>query len=550
MAPVAGAEYLEAFESTDGGWIAEAFEATNFSPFNPVMSDTSWVWGIPAGVNINSASGSSKAWWTGRNSGTYYSNENSVVDGPCFDLTQLKRPMVALDYFSDSQNNVDGAVLQYSIDGGAKWTIVGPDAGLPNRDEGVEWFNATGISSNPGSQPIGNYGWSGPNSGWKRARFNLDMVPVSERDQVRLRIAFSSNDGNPEVYDGFAFDNFFVGEKKRNVLVEHFTTTELSSSKNADAYLNNLLQQQTVPGSIRQTDFFNIQYHVNFLGVDLLNKDNPTDPAARGLFYGVSQPPYTVMDGLLIPNKFTGITYELNKVEIDRRALADPQFELALDTIPTGNSRTISVKLTLKAKEAVNVPLITHVALVEEEISILGNEVFKNVLRKQLLGSDGETINIPFIKDQELIKTKLDVDINTRIVDPSKLVLVGFVQDKNSKEILQSIVVKAPKKTGTPVVGVKDNDPLVLAALNSIDIFPNPANREFKFGLPEEISAESKWKIIDQRGIIVLEGDFTKSINGLLPVDISMLSNAMYYVIISGPDDAIVRKKLMIMNRN
>ena len=124
------------------------------------------------------------------------------------------------------------------------------------------------------------------------------------------------------------------------------------------------------------------------------------------------------------------------------------------------------------------------------------------------------------------------------------------MQDKNSKEILQSIVVKAPKKIGTPVVGVKDNDPLVLAALNSIDIFPNPANREFKFGLPEEISAESKWKIIDQRGIIVLEGDFTKSINGLLPVDISMLSNAMYYVIISGPDDAIVRKKLMIMNRN
>ena len=33
---------------------------------------------------------------------------------------------------------------------------------------------------------------------WKTARFNLDMVPVAKRKQVRLRIAFASNDGNPQ----------------------------------------------------------------------------------------------------------------------------------------------------------------------------------------------------------------------------------------------------------------------------------------------------------------------------------------------------------------
>ncbi|MDZ7650117.1 MAG: hypothetical protein U5K54_24980 [Cytophagales bacterium] len=50
VAPVAGAEYLEGFESTDGGWIAEAFNTTNSTPTNIVLSDTSWIWGMPAGA--------------------------------------------------------------------------------------------------------------------------------------------------------------------------------------------------------------------------------------------------------------------------------------------------------------------------------------------------------------------------------------------------------------------------------------------------------------------------------------------------------------------
>jgi hypothetical protein len=333
------------------------------------------------------------------------------------------------------------------------------------------------------------------------------------------------------------------------VLVEHFTTYTLNASVSADAYLNTLLQQQITME--RQTsDFSNIQYHVNFSGVDLLNRDNPADPAARALYYGVSQPPYSIMDGILIPNKFTGVTNELNKVEIDRRALMDPQFELTLDTISTNNSRTISVRLTLKAMKAVSVPLVAHVALLEENVTVPSVGVFQNVLRKQLFGSDGETISIPFVKDQVLIKTRLDVEINSTINDASKLIMIGIVQDKNSKEIYQTIVAKAPKKKGTPIVGIKDIDPIVMANLNSIQIFPNPANGEFNFGIPGAIQAESQWKIVDQHGVTVQQGDFTKSTNGLLPVDVSALSNAMYYVIITGPGNTTVRKKLMVMNRN
>jgi Secretion system C-terminal sorting domain len=262
------------------------------------------------------------------------------------------------------------------------------------------------------------------------------------------------------------------------------------------------------------------------------------------------------MDGKLVPGKFTGVTTEINKVEIDRRALEDPQFELTLDTeltdnsLVTGNSRTISVRLVLKANKDISAPLIAHVALVEDDVTVQGQGVFKNVLRQQLFESDGETVINTFLQGDPVPITRLNIEINTSITDPSKLKLFGFVQDKNSKEIYQSIVVKAPEKDGALIVGVKDNDLIVLASLKNIQIFPNPANREFNFAIPGEIHAESQWEIIDQRGVSVLQGDFSKSNNGLLPVDVSVLSNAMYYVVITGQGGTSVRKKLMVMNRN
>jgi hypothetical protein len=220
-----------------------------------------------------------------------------------------------------------------------------------------------------------------------------------------------------------------------------------------------------------------------------------------------------------------------------------------LDTIPTNNSNTISVKLTLIANQPVSVPLIAHVALLEDDVPVTNAGIFKNVLRKQLFGSDGETINIPFVKGQMLDKLRSDVEIDVPVKKSSKLMLVGIVQDKNSKEIYQSIVVKAPRKSGAMIVGVKDNTPILLTNLNNIQLYPNPANGQFNFGIPGEIQSNAQWKIIDQRGVVVLKGDFSKAANGLLPVDISSLSNALYYVIIDAPGGAMVRKKLVVMSR-
>ncbi|MBX2917529.1 MAG: hypothetical protein KF856_19855, partial [Cyclobacteriaceae bacterium] len=526
--------------NTQAGWFIENL-------INPDDNSlVSWKHGTPTGTVITPGNSAGNVWWSGNNNNSYFANEKSAVNSPCFDLDNLERPMVALDYFSDLESNLDGVVLQYSINGGATWEIVGPAVTEP-RDQGVNWFNGAAIPSNPGNQILGQYGWTNKQGSWKNARFNLDMIPKigNERKQVRFRLALASNGTNaPGVtYDGFAFDNVYVGEKQRHVLIEHFTTSQLGISVTADNYLNGLYQTQLTDRGF--SDFDQIQYHVNFNGVDPLNRDNPADPAARALRYRVSQPPYTIMDGRLETGKFTGVYTEINKIEIDRRALIDPVFDLQLTDLPTADNTKMSVRLTLTARQAYTRPVLINVALLEKDVN--GN---KNVLRKNLFTPAGQLIELPFAALEQRNVEALNVVMDVPIVNPNGLMLVGYVQDVQTNEILQSVVLRtgiAPKQTD-PVTAADDMP--ALATLQSIQIFPNPASLEFKFGLPADVAPGTYWKILDQRGTIVLDGDFEGSINGIKPIDISGLANAVYYVVMTSPQGATVHRKLVVVNRN
>ena len=550
--------YQQDFEASAGGWIPEAGVQYNVNPSIKVLSDTSWIYGLPTGPTINNAASGTKAWWTGRNNSTYYSLENSWVNGPCFNLASLERPMISLDYWSDLENQLDGVVLQYSTDGGINWFNVGSGASLSS---GVNWFNTSNIVGKPGIQLIGDYGWSGNSvKGWQNGRFNLDMIDPSKRAQVRIRIALgTSSDNIPKpTFDGFAFDNIYVGEKQRNVLIEHFTNSNVPV--NGESYLNSLYDNQ-VSLNHKISDFSAIYYHINSPSPDPLNLDNPADPPARALFFGVTQPPATVMDGRLGSKgtTFDGTYDKITAIVVDRRALIDPLFDLQLDTVATGLNNTITVQLTITARQSFTTPLIAHVALVEDNVG--GN---RNVLRKLLLGGDGETITNTWVTGTSIVKLKSDVEIDVPIANPANLRLVAFVQDKNDipkvplgesasspfKEIYQSVSVKAPLKTGSPVVGIVDKDPLAPTTLNGIKIYPNPANGSFNFELPTGSANGYSWKLADQRGVIVQKGDFEDVFNNLKPVDISGVANGVYFIIITGPGKTVVYQKLVIMNRN
>jgi hypothetical protein len=554
--PVADSAYYQDFNTTNGGWVTEAF-ASRISPTQFVLSpgyiasDTSWIWGIPAGAVIR---GTDRAWWTGANASQYFPNENSVVNGPCFDLRQLQRPMVSMDVWTDAERNIDGAVLQYSSDGGLTWRIVGPAESLfgPDRDQGINWLNGTFITSNPGNQSIGQFGWTNATQNdrqrrWLNARFHLDMIPLAERGQVRLRLAFASNDKNAgdaigTRFDGFAFDNVYVGNKKRQVLVEHFTnftSTPTQAILDASSYLNNLYQDQI---TFRQgnSDFTDIQYHMEVPGNDVLNKENPVDPASRALFMNVSQPPTTIMDGI-VNNQFNGLTTRLNRVELDRRALKDPLFRLQLQEVPTTDNNRISLRVTITADSAVNnFPMIVQVALVEDGIGS-----GRATMRKFLLSPGGQIINGAWVRNQQRIVSRDTAAIDVPIKDPSRLRLVAFIQNRTTREILQVTSTVAAPKQGRLVVGLPEDE--WMESLQNVAVYPNPAKGTFYLSVPKEVEAEGRWKLLDQRGVAVRSGSFDQAQNGVIQVDVRDLPESIYIVALLGPDDKFIYKKLMIL---
>ena len=180
--------YLETFENGQGGWTED----------NTVNG--SWEFGTPAQANINTAYSGTNAWVAGGLTGGYNANENSSVNSPCFDFTNLQpSSWVAMKVYWDCENSWDGANLQISDDGGTTWQNVGA-FGSPNN-----WFNDNTINSSPGGS---QEGWTGNGTEWVIAKHELDDTLIGKTD-VAFRINFGS-DGSVQ-QNGFAFDDFAIG---------------------------------------------------------------------------------------------------------------------------------------------------------------------------------------------------------------------------------------------------------------------------------------------------------------------------------------------------
>ncbi len=175
--------YLEDFESGPGGWTTGGLAS-------------SWQLGLPRATVIDTAASGVKAWMT--DTASFYNlNENSFVESPCFDLTSLTLPVMAMNIWWDS-DIFDGANIDYSLDGGMSWSILGA-FGNPNN-----WYNKNNLFGFPGGSLEG---WGGPpgSGGWVRAERQLPSL--AGEPNVRFRINFGE-DGFDNTPNGFAFDDF------------------------------------------------------------------------------------------------------------------------------------------------------------------------------------------------------------------------------------------------------------------------------------------------------------------------------------------------------
>ena len=186
------------------------FEGTQY--WNAGGINSSWQLGTPAAPVINSAASGSNAWTTNL-TGDYNASENSYVESPCFDFSTLHNPLVQFNYWAESEGdgswNYDGAVIEYSIDDGTTWNIIG------SIGDWINWYDMPSISALSADGWGGDIGDGAGTNGWVEAKHLLSQL--AGQSSVKFRIHFASDGGVQ--YDGFAFDDFVIREGEINLAV-------------------------------------------------------------------------------------------------------------------------------------------------------------------------------------------------------------------------------------------------------------------------------------------------------------------------------------------
>lgn len=483
--------YAQDFENGPEGWLPESADTIN-----------SWELGTPRGLIINSAASGVNAYITGLAT-SYNNSENSYVVGPCFDFTSLQRPIIKLNVWSVTDKDFDGAVLQSSIDNGKTWRIVG------SLNSGVNWYNSFSVAGRPGGS---SQGWSGEtHKFWVEARHGLDDLKGATN--VRFRIAFGSDANYTD--EGFAFDDIYIGERSRMVLLEHFTNTSNISSVVIDKNVNTIL-------STNSQDVVSIQMHTSFpSNQDPLYLFNPAPPSARSAYYGISVIPYSVMDG----NRYFNYTDEaLSDTSIKVRALKDPQFKISMNPV-ISNNNLINIDFELQALDTVSNDVTLHVALIEKVVTGItvpnGQTEFKNVLR-QMMPDAGGTNFQRFWNPLDKVTFSLQSGLKS-FADFNKIQIVAYVQDEITKEIYQTVSLDTSYiTTGLPQSGGSNMN-------LGISLFPNPATTEVWVVLGKVLPTDAVIQVTDQLGRVVLQEVFARGTDKR-SLEIPVVESGLYYV--------------------
>lgn len=195
--------YSETFEANNGNWTKSA--------------TLHWEWGtiVPGTKSvITAAGGGQKCWIVGGLSGKIYNGGLSYLQSPCFDFTNLSNPEISFKVFWETEQSYDGANLQYSIDQGATWLIVGSATSNSNC-LATNWYNSSSVrfigntagwsgSVQPGS---GNCGSGGGSGQWLTAKHNLNLL--AGKNKVIFRFAFGAGTVCND-YEGFAIDDVVI----------------------------------------------------------------------------------------------------------------------------------------------------------------------------------------------------------------------------------------------------------------------------------------------------------------------------------------------------
>ncbi|WP_339816258.1 T9SS type A sorting domain-containing protein [uncultured Imperialibacter sp.] len=551
---------------TDGWWVDNTFLFTpTADKFSKAPRPNDWETGTSGGQKLNSASVGQRAMFT-KAGGVYQINQTAWVMSPAFDLSALTRPMVSFDRMFLTEDRKDGVVFQYSINNGDTWQVLGSYEAEEAQSTGENWYTIDGISSDPGSQDFfssssNRVGWAGKSlkAGqvdftYASARQKLDLIP-GDRKQVIFRFALASNatkDGTEAGFteEGFAFDNFWIGNRTKQVLLEKFSSTTNSLSNNVDTQFQNELAVL----ANNNNDIIPIAYHTEFKGgegSDPFNQLNKADAGSRVLFYGITDVPTSILSGNVSEETYRAAGASgrpFSDLELSRSSLRDPLASISIEQLSAGDTQlSFNVKVSRKISTNGTVPSSgehrLYVAIVEDSLEFQGKP-YQSVMRKLLPNGNGEIISgFAGLSTETVLTFPYTWEISGKLVkDPDHLKVVAFIQSNDTKLIYQaaSLDIKGKQATETGV-------DLPGEIASSYALYPNPANTEVGVRFDSQLNNDFEWRLIDQAGAIISNGRVQKGSEGVT-LDTRSVPSGMYFVIISNENAMFEPKKLLIIH--
>ena len=322
--------YLEDFNKGNQGWSS-----------NTSIDAQKWSLGGGLGTQFVKAD-SLDTFWSVNEGLPYAPGTEAHLYTPCFNINDLERPAIFMDYWSDLYE-LDGVMLEYYDKTQNRWVLLG------EVNKGINWY----ASNQPlfGLLPIKTIdyinelkGWTGKTSQWVSGRYALDALSNIEFLQLRFSFGSLANIPNTTQLEGFAVDNFQLKSRERRVLGEYFSHIDMPLGTQ-----NYLQLYQKTALSKEKEDLILVDYHI-INEKDPLYTQNKEGPDVRKLYYGISKPNRLFLsgqsDGIVPP----GLV--LNK--IDSLALTD----VGIDLLPQGVTCTaaasgyrLDMALTLEASK-------------------------------------------------------------------------------------------------------------------------------------------------------------------------------------------------------
>jgi hypothetical protein len=273
--------------------------------------------------------------------------------------------------------------------------------------------------------------------------------------------------------------------------------------------------------------------------------DNPDDPSARLLYYGIFRVPYSFMDGGGVWAKQYDYSIDpkpnqpLSENDLLVRALVDPDFSIDLH-MSTPNSGVYSITGTITALRKIPASKKVNVqtAVLERTVNLTGangDTKFNTVLKKLLPDAAGSYPTASW--DSGHVETISLNYTSKNVYNASQLYAVMFLQDANNKEILQAATTDTNTlSTGFIEIAANGDE-------NEFSIYPNPANDKTYFVLLEarkEVTYITIYDMVGAQKKIIAIQPFQNSVE----VDLTGFRPGIYIVKPAGT--GINAKRLVI----